>query len=120
MSEKPYNLRAAAVMLGITPLDLWEHIQNGEQHCSACKEWLPTACFYKDKGRPSGLSARCRDCNSAQSKARRVTLARYEIGRCSWCNKGRSRVVPFRGRRKVCVNRCFYEASREVERIAVK
>ena len=32
------------------------------KRCTACSRFRPSTAFYRDRGKPDGLTARCRDC----------------------------------------------------------
>jgi hypothetical protein len=66
----------------------------GARHCTRCRQDLPFAAFYPDKGTRSGLQSRCRVCTREASiarlnTAREMALAHYSAGamQCACCGE---------------------------------
>jgi hypothetical protein len=108
MRQKQYNIQIAAQVLGVSAEEVALRRSKGEHHCGRCKTWKQGECFFPDPRRRSGFSGWCRDCKSANYRK----TPGVERGTCVWCGRNNRQVVPTKDGKKVCVNRCYYEATR--------
>lgn len=47
----------------------------GRQRCCRCGEWLPLACFRRDRSQKGGFRPSCKDCEKAPAKPRKAVAS---------------------------------------------
>lgn len=47
----------------------------GERHCSRCGDWLPLACFRKDRSQKGGYRPSCKGCEKTPAKPRKAVAS---------------------------------------------
>jgi hypothetical protein len=57
--------KVAAGKLGISVEKYIQNVQSGLKWCSACRSWLQSDCFGKDKSSFDGKNSRCKICQRA-------------------------------------------------------
>lgn len=50
-------------------------VESGKFRCHVCHYYWPSICFQKDRTKPSGLSPRCKNCESIKKAAYKTSKA---------------------------------------------
>jgi len=67
--------KVAAGKLGISVEKYIQNVQSGLKWCSACRSWLQSDCFGKDKSSFDGKNSRCKICQRALHQKRYKPIA---------------------------------------------